>query len=302
MTPRDLRLLFYFAEIVRAGSIRAAARSLGVTAPVVSEALRDLEALLGVTLIRRTTRRLDLTEAGRVVHGEAAAMCAAGAAAMQVQAPRSDMAGVVHVTTAIELSVSWLPPLLSRFRAAYPGVRVLVDGDDRPAKLGIGSVDLALRAYHDLGAQTAPTPARKPLAVLPVELVCAVDIAPTGGDLAARLQQTGYISAFAEDRQTVTAFDRDGQQVTVPVVPALRVDNRIASHAMALHGLGAALLLRTTVDADLASERLVRVAPGYGFGSVAVVPVLADPMPPAPVRALVAFLHDQFTDGTDLVD
>ncbi|MEM7423574.1 MAG: LysR family transcriptional regulator, partial [Pseudomonadota bacterium] len=215
MTPRDLRLLHYFAEIVRAGSIRGAARALDVTPPVVSEALRDLEAVLGVTVLRRTTRRLELTETGRHVYGEARAMGAAAGAALHVATPGPAVTGVVHLSTAIELSVSWLPPLLAGFRRTCPGVRVIVDGDDRPTDLGIGPVDLALRAYHHVDARQIRSRRRTALAVLPVELVCLTSIRPAHGDLAARLDRTGFISAFTEDEQTVAGTDPGGRALSV---------------------------------------------------------------------------------------
>ena len=61
-----------FLAIVREGSLRAAARSLGVGAPAVSHGLRALERRIGVDLLVRTTRSLELTEAGRTLLAGAA--------------------------------------------------------------------------------------------------------------------------------------------------------------------------------------------------------------------------------------
>ena len=58
MNAGDFRLLYYFVEIVKAGSIRGAARHLRLSPAVVSTALSDLEAALSVTLIARTTRKM----------------------------------------------------------------------------------------------------------------------------------------------------------------------------------------------------------------------------------------------------
>lgn len=61
-----------FLAIVREGSLRAAARALGIGAPAVSHQLKALERRIGVDLLVRTTRSIELTEAGRTLHAGAA--------------------------------------------------------------------------------------------------------------------------------------------------------------------------------------------------------------------------------------
>ncbi len=63
-TMDDLKRLALFAEVVRAGSLSAAARHLRISTSAVSQQLRSLEQAHGVTLLHRSTRKLSLTEAG----------------------------------------------------------------------------------------------------------------------------------------------------------------------------------------------------------------------------------------------
>ena len=61
-----------FLTIVREGSLRAAAKALGVGAPAVSIQLKALEEKMGVGLLFRSTRSIELTDAGRVLFEAAA--------------------------------------------------------------------------------------------------------------------------------------------------------------------------------------------------------------------------------------
>lgn len=67
----DVRELRVFVTVAASGSFSAAARTLGTTQPSVSRVVARLEATVGVPLVLRTTRRLDLTEAGSILAGEA---------------------------------------------------------------------------------------------------------------------------------------------------------------------------------------------------------------------------------------
>jgi molybdate transport repressor ModE-like protein len=63
----QLRRYAIFAAVVEAGSMTGAAKALGMTPSAVSQHISQLESLLGLTLLHRSTRRLNLTEAGEVV-------------------------------------------------------------------------------------------------------------------------------------------------------------------------------------------------------------------------------------------
>ncbi|MEM9062975.1 MAG: LysR family transcriptional regulator [Pseudomonadota bacterium] len=297
MHPRDLRLLFHFAEIARAGSVRGAARALGLSAPVVSASLRDLEEITGTTLIRRTTRRLALTDAGREMVAHARSMCAAAERAMQTGQDAQAPSGPLRVTTAIELSVTWLPAILSDFRARYPEVQISVTADDAPVDLIGSEIDVALRVTllrdrKDVGPANA-----RSLTLLPINLVCRPDLGPLRGDLAERVAATGYISSFPVEREMLFAERPDGREIAVEVPVALRASDRLTTHALARQGLGAALLLHETVAADLAAGHLIHVDPDLDFGVVGVRPICADPQPPKQVRCFVAFLEERFRAG-----
>lgn len=128
--------------------------ALGTTASVVSRAIARLETRLGCQLLRRTTRQLALTDAGRVYLEQAK-----GAFALIDDAERSVQASGAEIVGRIRLSVPTtyghyrLPARLARFLAEYPGVKVDVNIANRNVDLIAEGYDFAIRlgALKDSG-------------------------------------------------------------------------------------------------------------------------------------------------------
>ncbi|MEM9097161.1 MAG: LysR family transcriptional regulator [Pseudomonadota bacterium] len=287
MQVRDLRLLIYFTQIAHAGSVRGAAERLGVSPPVVSQALRDLEEVVGATLVRRTTRQFALTEAGRDLQEEADAMSHHAAAALDVGNDTSPVTGQLHLSVPAELSVSWLPRLLASYRLAHPGVHVAVQSEDAHAKLGQNKIDLAIRASYRPSANAAQRMRPEPLAILPLECVSAFPEEDRNESLTSRLERIGLLGIHPETQTVLRALDPSGAPIEVSLPPIATASDRLTLYGMARQGLGAALLIGETVAADLAAGRLHRVARDFDFGVVGVQFLTADPMPSRAVRAFI---------------
>lgn len=121
------RVLRYFDEVVRHGSIRKAAGYLHVAPTAVSRQILDLEADLGAPLFERINRRLRLTPLGEMVLAHVReTLKAHDALREQVEAFRTARQGVVTVAATAGLAGALLPALLHGFRTRYPGVVVRV--------------------------------------------------------------------------------------------------------------------------------------------------------------------------------
>jgi DNA-binding transcriptional LysR family regulator len=131
MTASDLDDLDAFTAIVRAGGFRIAAAKRGVSASALSEALRRLEARLGVRLINRTTRAMTLTDAGsRLYERLAPALGEVSAALDAVNAFRDNPVGTLRLNVPTIVARMTLPPLVARFLAENPGVRMEITAED----------------------------------------------------------------------------------------------------------------------------------------------------------------------------
>src|SRR6476619_2598043 len=148
---QDLNDMLFFAEVVDRGSFAAAGRALAVPKSRMSRRIADLEARLGVRLLQRTTRKLSLTQAGEIYHRHCVAMRehaeAADEAVAQVQ---SEPRGTVRVTCPVTLAQTTIGPVLPRFLAANPQVRIDMRVSNRVIDLVQEGVDVALRVRSNL--------------------------------------------------------------------------------------------------------------------------------------------------------
>ena len=135
-----------FVSVVDSGSISAAAEQLGQTASGVSRALSRLEEKLSVTLLRRTTRRLELTEEGELFLAQARRILASVEdAEEQMSLRRQAPAGRLRVNTASPFMLHVIVPLIGEFRALYPLIELELNSDDRIIDLLERRTDLAIR-------------------------------------------------------------------------------------------------------------------------------------------------------------
>ncbi|WP_299690781.1 LysR family transcriptional regulator [uncultured Tateyamaria sp.] len=122
----ELRHLRYFVAVADHGGITHAAERLNIAQPAVSRQIRDLEAELGIALLRREGRRVILTDAGRAFADRARAVLAASSEAVD-EARRIDKGEAGHLKIGLLESASWaghLPRALSLFARTYPDVRM----------------------------------------------------------------------------------------------------------------------------------------------------------------------------------
>jgi len=143
----DLNEIAVFIKVVQSESFTKAAQCLGMPKSTVSQKVSMLEKRLGVTLIQRTTRKLNITPLGKSFYSK----CVAGleeikSAEMEIASVHSEPQGLLRITAPIDLGGNVLPPLISSYMASHPKVRVEVILTDRRVDLLSENIDLAIRA------------------------------------------------------------------------------------------------------------------------------------------------------------
>lgn len=136
-----------FEAAARLGSVTAAGRELNVTHAAVSQQLRRLEQHLGVALVRRRGRGLELTEAGQRLAGPLSEGFAAMAAAV-ARVLDDERARPLKITLTPMFASTWLLPRLGAFREAHPGIELMLDPTCENLDLRTAGHDLAIR-YGD---------------------------------------------------------------------------------------------------------------------------------------------------------
>ncbi|ACS86929.1 LysR family transcriptional regulator [Musicola paradisiaca] len=138
--------LLFFSRIAALGSLTAVAREQGLSLPAVSKRLTQLEQRLGVQLIRRTTRRLDLTSEGQLY--------AAGALpilneieALEGVVRRNQLAlrGRLTINASFGFGRRYIAPLISSFSLQHPDLDIQLQLTSQPLNMPDSAVDIDIR-------------------------------------------------------------------------------------------------------------------------------------------------------------
>ncbi|GHD62140.1 LysR family transcriptional regulator [Jeongeupia chitinilytica] len=290
---QQLQWALTFAAVVEHGSFTAAARALGVSTALASRQVGQLEALLGTPLLYRTTRRLNLTEAGQVY----LAHCRewpqrVGAASLAVRELRDEVAGKVRMTVPTSFGGVFMAQALLALRRQHPQLRVELDLGRDPRDLEADGYDLAIRSNVDSPDRLVS----RPLSLVRDWLVASP--AMFGGKPPVSPAELGdwpcLANHFFRDA-THWAFSRGETLHTVDIVPLLQANDYGLLRNLALAGGGIARLPSYLAAADVDAGRLLRLLPDYRLPAMPFYLVYPQRLPqPAKVRALIDFLLDWF--------
>src|SRR5512138_3046695 len=140
-----LQEMAVFSKVVAAGSLSAAARELGLSPALVSRRLAALEARLGVRLVNRTTRTLNLTvEGARYYDACTRVLAEIQEADAEVSVGRVDPQGALKVALPASFGHRHVAPLVPQFAARYPKVELALSLSDRTVNIMDEGFDVAV--------------------------------------------------------------------------------------------------------------------------------------------------------------
>jgi LysR family glycine cleavage system transcriptional activator len=258
-----LNALRAFDAVARLGGVRLAAQSLHVTAAAVTQQVKLLERSLGVALLRREGRGVELTDAGHRLHAGTVRHLRAIAHAADELRPQGRR---VRVSTVPSFAVRWLVPRLKHFTALHPEVQIEVGADPRVINLDDREYDLAIR--EGLGRYPgAETRLLLPLHLLPV---CTPGyLRRVFGRVPARGWPKARLLHEVDHAWWAPWLDQAGIS-GVDVASGLHFSHTVMAIAAALDEQGVALVPRVFIEEELADGRLVAVdakpyVTGIGF-------------------------------------
>jgi DNA-binding transcriptional LysR family regulator len=148
--PFELRHLVYFREVARQLHFRKAAEALAIAQPALSRSVAQLESSLGVDLLNRTQRRVELTAAGKAFLERIEPVLRALALVPgDIQALAGGQAGQVRVAFTGLAMATVLPGILRDFNRRYPGVRVELNESPTSAQLdALKAGEIACGFFH----------------------------------------------------------------------------------------------------------------------------------------------------------
>lgn len=258
----DLNRAELFVRVVEAGSFTAAARQLALPKSSVSRGVAALEQDLGARLLQRTTRRLSLTDAGRV-YFETASQAINGLREAESTLSRlqEEPRGTLRVTASPDVGVMLLAPVVAQFLGRYPAVRVDTMLTPRNVDFIQEGIDLALRA----GRLADNTLVARPVGLLRAGLFAAPAYLKRRG-------RPGSVAGLHDHRCLtfrasggVARWELIGPAGTerVEVTGAINADGFEFLYEMVARGLGIGLLPLFLCPKLRGRSGLVRILPDY---------------------------------------
>jgi DNA-binding transcriptional LysR family regulator len=283
--------LAIFVRIVDEGSLVRAAGRLRRSPPAVTRGLVTLEDRIGVRLIDRTTRRLAVTEAGRVLYDKARTLLGDYEAAT-LGVRETPVRGLLRVAAPVQFGRRHVAPIVARFLDAHDGVEVELLLGDRNVDLIDEAIDVAVRigtlADSGLTAQQVGEVRRLWVASPAYLKQRGVPTAPK--DLAGHDAVLGTFQGAHN-----WEFARSRRGASMRMIGRLRTDDVETRLNAARDGRGIAQFLSYQVADDLAAGKLVRLLQAYEQPAIPVHLVTKGRANRAPkIAAFVDFAAKQF--------
>lgn len=296
----DLNDLRYFALIVNHGGFTAAERVTHVHRSKLSRRVAHLEETLGVRLLQRTTRRLSLTEAGKVFYQHCAAMLVEAEAAHEaINQLRSEPVGTVRITCPVVMAHFYLAELIARFMVANPKVRIELDATDRSVNLIEERVDIAVRA-RDTARNDPGLVARKVGTGRFILVASPTYLGDSPRPQApAALDQFDWVGGLgAGDEQVWSLVDGEGRAIRVTARPRLLCTDLNTQYQAVIGGVGMAMLPSRIASKGLKFGALEQLLPQWSTSEEDIHVLFASRRGMLPsVRAMLDYLFEHLPEA-----
>ena len=294
----DFNDIAVFVAVVDAQSFTQAAARLKQSRPVVSKYVSRLEASLGVQLLNRTTRRLSLTEAGRIFYER----CKRGLddineARAEISRLQEHPSGVLHINVPMSFGILHVAPRLPAFMQKYPDINVEMDLSDYKLDVIDEGFDVSIRISE---LPDSSLIARR-LAPCHHMIVASPDYLKRAGTPRQPDELTSHEIATYSLQQSTHRWSfntiTNHESVQVPVTSRLQFSNSLALREAVIAGGGIARMPSFIVGEDVKQGRLVALLPDYKTLEVSIYAVYPQRRHLSPkVRAFIDYLAEAFTD------
>jgi len=286
--------MFLFCTVVEQDGLSAAARTLGHTPSHVSKEIARLETRLGARLLNRTTRRISLTEAGRIYYENARRIVEdAKATEDRLQITGDKPFGQLRMSVPVIFAHGCLNEWLPEYLKQYPDVTLNIDVSERRADLIAEGFDLLVRIgklpSSDLIAREIFQTRR--LTVASPDYLASHGTPHHPDELKDHeLIDFSFHGATQNWMYSVTGKT----DISVPISPRVRCNDALTEKALALAGHGITRLPELACGAELANGKLVPVLQSFEHAPVGVHVVYASKQNlPAKTRAMIDFLVEK---------
>lgn len=278
-----------FVEVVKAMSFRRAADATGVPNSTLSRRISALEKAIGLRLLHRTTRRLELTEAGRLYYERCRRIVdEARLAHEQLDDMLAEPSGVLRASLPVDFANIFLAPLIAEFAQRYPKVSFEFDLTPRTVDLVSEPFDVAIR----MGEPKDSNLVARLLARFSGQLYASPGYLKTAG-VPAHPAELAEHQCLGFPKRGGWTLRRDGEEVEVEVGGRYALNSVGMIKRLATLDQGIVLLPVEVVEEDLASGRLLPILPEWQGPPVSAYALTETRLLPAKTQHFIEFLRER---------
>lgn len=278
-----------FVEVVKAKGFRGAAEVLGMPNSTLSRRISALEKAIGLRLLHRTTRKIELTEAGQIYFERCKRIVdEARLAHEQLGEMLAQPSGLLRVSLPVDFAVTYLAPLIAEFAGLYPGITFDFDLTPRRVDLVSEPFDVAIRMGESPNSQLIA----RPLASLTPYLYASPRYLERSGEpeRPAELESHECLSILKAGAWTLS----DGEQtVSVPVGGRFALNSVGMIRRLATLDQGIVLMPEEIVADELERGRLQRILPEWQGVPMPVYAITETRLLPAKTQRFIEFLRER---------
>ncbi len=286
-----LKDMALFVEVVKAKGFRSAAEVLGIPNSTLSRRIGELEKSIGLRLLHRTTRRIELTEAGKIYFERCKRIVdEARLAHEQLGELLAQPSGVLRASFPVDFAVTYLAPLVAEFAKLYPSITFDFDLAPRRVNLVSEPYDVAIRMGESESSQLIA----RMLTTLTPHLYASPGYlqqrdAPTKP---AELAQHECFNILRAGDWTLHAGKKTA---TVPVSGRFTLNSVGMLRRLATLDMGIILQPEEIVADELASGKLRRIMPEWHGTPQPVYAMTETRLLPAKTQRFIEFLSERLT-------
>lgn len=278
-----------FVEVVRAKGFRKAADALGIPNSTLSRRVTSLEKAIGLRLLHRTTRRLELTEAGQVYYTRCKRIVdEARLAHEHLNEMVAQPSGLLRASMSVDFSQTYLAPLIAEFSRLYPAITFDFDLTPRRVDMISDPFDVAIRMGESGDSQLIA----RPITTLVPELYASPGYLEEHGEPASPMD-LGSHQCLTMLRTASWALTDGTRSVTVPVGGRFTLNNVGLIRRLATLDLGIALVSKGVMADDVASGKLRRVLSKWHGHPQVVYAITESRLLPAKTQRFIDFLRER---------
>jgi DNA-binding transcriptional LysR family regulator len=284
-----------FVEVARARSFRKAAEAMGIPNSTLSRRISELEKAIGLRLLHRTTRKIELTEAGQLYYARSKRIVEeARLAHEQLGEMLEQPSGILRVSLPVDFATLYLAPIIVDFAQHYPGITFEFDLTPRRVDLVTEPFDVAIR----MGKLEESGLIARLIGRHPRHLYASPRYIEASGEPAAPADLAAH-ECICMPKVSSWSLHQGMSKVEVEVgVHGRFTLNSVGMiRTLAVNHQGIALLPEKIVADDLASGQLRRVLPEWQGSPVSIYAVTETRLTPAKTQRFIEFLSSRLMEA-----